>query len=101
MRPVKPPYTRRQLLVCTHHRDPATGKSSCGVNGSGPFRELLKKTVKERGLKGTVVVTQTGCLDICPTAGCAIAYHPDGEFFVSDTTPEAADAAIAHLLREG
>ncbi len=99
MKPVKTPYARRQMLVCFNSRDPATGKPSCGMNGGAQLRDYLKKTVKERGLKGDVIVTGTGCIDICPAHGCAVAFQPDGEFFVSDTDEASAEALIAHLVR--
>lgn len=97
MKPIKPPYTTRQLLVCTHTRDPASGKPSCGANGAQAFRDGMKKTLKARGLKGTYLVTATGCMDICPDQGCTVAFQPEGEFFLSDTTEEAAAEALARL----
>ncbi len=99
MKPVKSPYAKRQLLVCFNSRDPSTGKPSCGMNGSAALRDYLKKTVKERGLKGEVIVTGTGCLDICPAHGCAVAFQPEGEFFLSDTTEEAGEELIRYLTR--
>jgi predicted metal-binding protein len=97
MKPVKAPYATRQMLVCTHHRDPATGKASCAVNGGVALKDHLKKTVKERGWKGDVVVTQTGCMDVCPTHGVAVGFHPDATFFVAE--PDEAEALLEHLHR--
>lgn len=97
MNPARPPFRVRQLLVCTHVRDPESGKSSCGRNGSIELRERLKKTVKARGLKGEVVVTQTGCLDLCPVVGCAVAFHPEGDFYVAGADED--ELLLAHLTR--
>lgn len=97
MKPVKRPYEVRQLVVCTNARDPATGKASCGMNGAEALLGQLKKTVKERGLKGRVVATKSGCLDICPDRGCIVGFHPEGEFFHEECTPEAGERLLQRL----
>ena len=99
MKPVKAPYTARQMLVCTHHREAESGKPSCGANGAQGLRDALKKTVKSNGWKGEVIVTQTGCLDICPAQGCVVGFHPEGDFYVVETDVSAAPALLSHLRR--
>lgn len=101
MKPVKRPYEVRQVLVCANVRDPASGKASCGNNGAEVVIGHLKKTVKERGLKGKVVATRSGCLDLCPDQGCIVAFQPDGEFFHAECTVEEAEAVLARLTRDG
>lgn len=100
MKAVKRPYERRQLLICTNARDPSTGKPSCGLNGAEELLGLLKKTVKERGLKPRVIVTRAGCLDICPDKGCIVGFQPEGEFFHEECTPEGG-ARLLDRLTEG
>lgn len=94
--PVPPPYRVRQLFVCTHTRDPASGKASCGANGSVALRETLKHAVKARGLKRQVLVTQSGCLDVCPASGCAVAFYPENTWYIAD--PGEADQLLAQLI---
>jgi predicted metal-binding protein len=94
---VKRPYEVRQLLVCTNARDPATGKSSCGANGAEALLGQLKRTVKERGLKGRVIVTRAGCMDICPDRGCIVGFHPEAAFFHADCTVESGEALLEKL----
>ncbi len=101
MKAVKKPYEVRQLLVCANLRDPATGKPSCGQNGAQSLLEQLKKTVKERGLKGRYIVTKTGCLDICPEKGCIVGFQPEGEFFHVDCSPSSAESLLAKLVDVG
>ena len=98
MRSVPAPYRKRQLLVCTNRRDPDAPKPSCAGNGGLDLRDRLKVKIKERGLKGTVIVTGTSCLDLCPAAGCMIGFQPDGEFFVVPTDEAGDDALIERLL---
>ena len=100
MKSVKKPYEIRQLLVCANLRDPTTGKASCGQNGAQALLDQLKKTVKERGLKGRYVVTKTGCLDICPDKGCIVGFQPEGAFFHVDCTPESGEALLAKLVSD-
>ena len=99
-RPVRAPFTKRQILICTNQRDPSTGKPSCGMNGSIGMRDRMKAKLKERGLKGQLIVTGTSCLDYCPAQGCTVAIWPDGEFLISDVSPEAEEALIERGLRE-
>jgi (2Fe-2S) ferredoxin len=68
------------------------------MNGSVAFREHLKKTVKERGLKGQVMITGTSCLDFCPAQGCTIAIYPDNEWAIVDISPESEEAVLARAL---
>ncbi len=97
MKPVKRPYEVRQLVVCTNQRDPSTGKSSCGQNGAEALLGQLKKAVKERGLKGQVLVTKSGCLDICPDRGCIVGFHPEGAFFHEECDAEAGERLLQRL----
>lgn len=94
--PVPPPYTVRQVLVCTNVRDPATGKGSCGANGSAAFREKLKHAVKARGLKRQVLVTQSGCLDYCPATGCTVAVYPENRWYLAEM--DEVDAVLDQIL---
>ena len=98
MKPIKPPWTERQVLVCTNARDPATGKPSCGMNGSARLREELKIRIKAGGLKGRFAATATGCLDVCPAEGCVVAFHPERDFYLANPTPEGIDEVYARLV---
>lgn len=98
MKPVKRPYEVRQVLVCANVRDPGAGKPSCGGNGAQAMVDELKKTLKARGLKGRVIATKTGCMDICPDQGCIVAFNPGGEFFHVETTPAGTEAVLARLI---
>ncbi len=98
LRPVKQPYSVRQVLVCTNVRDPSTGKPSCGMNDSAGFRDRIKQLVKARGLKGQVMVTGTSCLDYCPAQGCTVAFYPENKWAIVDISPESEEAVLARAL---
>lgn len=81
------PY-KRIVFVCVNSR--ADGSPSCGNPGQdGPaVLQALKAGVKERGLKGKVRVTRTGCLDLC-ARGPVVMVYPEGDCY---TSVKAADA---------
>lgn len=81
------PY-RRVVLVCTNSR--ADGSASCGNPGQDGLAiwEALKTGAKERGLKGRVRVSRTGCLDMC-SRGPVVMVYPEGDCY---TGVQAADA---------
>ncbi|MDP2313348.1 MAG: hypothetical protein Q8P41_10615 [Pseudomonadota bacterium] len=69
------------------------------MNGSTTFREHLKKAVKERGLKGQVMITGTSCLDFCPAEGCVVAFYPDNEWMIIEATRENEEVVLARAIR--
>lgn len=95
--PLKPPYTVRQVQICTNHRDPSMNRASCGANGGGALRERLKAAAKAAGRKGEVMVIGTSCLGYCPAAGCAVGVVPDGEWEI--LLPEQEEAFLQRVLR--
>ena len=72
------PY-RKTLFVCTNAR--ADGRISCAGSGRAGERicAALKDAVKEAGLKGTVRVARSGCLDLCEK-GPNLFVYPEGEW---------------------
>ncbi len=72
------------ILVCTNVRD--DGRESCGGRGSAALRDALKAALTERGLKGKVRVSQTGCLGQC-AAGPNVMVFPNGTWH-SGVRPE-------------
>lgn len=97
-KPVPPPCDTRHLLICTNNRDPATGKPSCGMNGSARLREQLKLAIKQRGLKGRVKATATGCLDYCPADGCVVGFYPENTWAIVPTDEASGEALLGQLV---
>jgi len=86
---------RKTVFVCTHAR--TDGRTSCGDPGRGGLElcEALKQGVKRSGLKDTVRVARSGCLDLCEQ-GPNVFLYP-GEVWLSDLKPEDADAILKKL----
>jgi len=81
----KTPY-EKYILVCENQRD--DGTKCCGVQGTA-IRELLKQTVKERGLAKKIRVSKSGCLDLC-SQGPSVLLTPDHTWF-QEVTPKDVD----------
>ena len=71
------PY-KCHLFVCTNSRDGV--RKSCGDAGSGELKRVLKEEISDRGWKGTVRVSTSGCLGVCDT-GPNIMLYPQQLLF--------------------
>ena len=72
------PYNKI-LFVCTNRR-PECERVSCAPGGGDRLRDTLKAMVKERGLKGKIRVSQSGCMDRCEK-GPNIMLFPDNVWY--------------------
>jgi len=92
-----PLQPRVQVFVCTHARaadDPL--RSGCGDAGPAVFAALKSATLTA-GVSGTVWITRTGCMGLCPPTGCSVAVEPAHSHYVE---VEAADVpALLTTLR--
>ena len=98
LKPVKPPFRQRQVLVCTNLRDPAFNRPSCGAHGGIELRERLNAAVKERGLMGELLVNGASCLGFCPDKGCAVGIHPDNEWLLVESCADDEAALLQRIL---
>lgn len=73
----KSPYACH-LFVCTKSR--GGERKSCGDGDTAGIKEVLKEAVAERGWKGTVRVSDSGCLGLCET-GPNIMIYPQQIWF--------------------
>jgi (2Fe-2S) ferredoxin len=87
------PY-RRLIVVCTNIKE--EGKAACGRRDSGFLYDALKAAVHERGLKGIVRVSKTGCLGQCEH-GPNMMVFPEG-IWHSHVTVEDLPGLIALYL---
>jgi (2Fe-2S) ferredoxin len=71
------PY-RALILVCVNVKE--DGRECCGGRGSAALYDALKSAVSERGLKGIVRVSRSGCLGQC-SFGPNIMVFPEGVWY--------------------
>ncbi len=95
---------RHIAFVCTNRRDATDARGSCAARGSEQLLERLKELVSERGQKGKVRVTKSGCLDFC-AKGCTVAVFSANkahrETWYTRVKPEDADELFdSHIMRD-
>ncbi len=71
------PHFEKYIFVCENKR--ADGEC-CAAKGSERLRALLKQAIHDRGLKGRVRVSRSGCLDVC-SEGANVLLMPDNIWF--------------------
>ena len=74
---VSKPKFEKYIFVCENKR--AAGEC-CAAKGSKHLRVLLKQAIHDRGLKGRVRVSRSGCLDVC-SQGANVLLMPDNIWF--------------------
>ena len=75
--PQEAPYAC-QIFVCTNDRHGK--KKSCADGDSSAIRSLLKAQIKDRGWKGRVRVSQSGCMGLC-MKGPNVILYPENLWF--------------------
>ena len=88
----KPIPYQKTVFVCTNSRE---GKSACANPGVGgdAVCHALKEAVKAAGLKSTIRIARSGCLDRC-AEGPNLFVYPDGRWFSG-----VSEADVPELLR--
>jgi (2Fe-2S) ferredoxin len=72
------------LFVCSNVRENRPDNPGCGARGGEELKAVLKKEINDRGWKGRVRVSATGCMGLCGT-GPNILLHPQGIHFSAVT----------------
>ncbi|MBI4686363.1 MAG: (2Fe-2S) ferredoxin domain-containing protein, partial [Nitrospirae bacterium] len=79
------------VFVCTHSRGGA--RKACADNNSPVTLDKLKQLVSEKGWKGKVKVSPSGCLGPCDE-GPNVMIYPQGVWF-SEVSSEDAGQIVA------
>lgn len=82
---------KAHVLVCQH--------KTCLKQGGKTSRKALKRALKERDLRGEVMVTKVKCLDQCGRGPVWVVY-PDGVWYGS-VDERAARKIVTEHLEEG
>ena len=83
------------IFVCSNVRENRPDKPGCGASGGSALKALLKQAIKDRGWKGRVRVSTTGCMGLCG-AGPNVLLHPQGIHF-SAVTAEDLDLILEQV----
>ena len=76
------------ILVCTNDR--GGERKSCADNNSPSIRTAIKKGVGERGWKGKVRVSLTGCMGLC-AKGPNVMLYPQKIWFSDVSTDDVGE----------
>lgn len=81
------------VFVCTNDR--AGERKSCADDNSQLVKAIIKKAVDERGWKGKVRVSASGCLGLCAT-GPNVMIYPQKVWF-SGVSPDDVDNIVSAI----
>ncbi|MBI4430140.1 MAG: (2Fe-2S) ferredoxin domain-containing protein [Candidatus Omnitrophica bacterium] len=90
---------KKIIFVCVNQREEG---ACCGPSGGREIREQLKQLVYEKGLKGVVRVSQSGCMDVC-AKGPNVMVFPDNIWYRGVTVadvPKILTESLAGLADE-
>ena len=81
------------VFVCTNDR--GGKKKSCADNDSPLIRKALKEGVNERGWKGKVRVSQSGCMGLC-AKGPNVMVYPQ-KIWYSQVSTDDVDLILSKI----
>jgi (2Fe-2S) ferredoxin len=81
------------VFVCTNDRKGE--RQSCSDNNSMDLKNILKQAVSEKGWKGKVRISTSGCMGLC-SKGANVMIYPQQIWF-SESLPEDAEKILATL----
>jgi (2Fe-2S) ferredoxin len=88
------PYAAH-VFVCTNDR--GGEKKSCADNNSQSVKSQLKEAVNEKGWKGKVRISTSGCMGLC-ARGSNVMIYPQKIWF-SEVLPDEVDEIISTVDR--
>lgn len=88
------PYVAH-VFVCTNNR--GGERKSCADNNSPIVKSKLKEAVNEKGWKGKVRISTSGCMGLC-SKGSNMMIYPQKIWF-SEVSPDEVDEIITTIER--
>jgi (2Fe-2S) ferredoxin len=88
------PYVAH-VFVCTNDR--GGERKSCADNNSQIVKSKLKEAVNEKGWKGKVRISTSGCMGLC-AKGSNVIIYPQKIWF-SEVSPDDVDEIISTIER--
>jgi (2Fe-2S) ferredoxin len=88
------PYVAH-VFVCTNNR--GGERKSCADNNSPIVKSKLKEAVNEKGWKGKVRISTSGCMGLC-SKGSNVMIYPQKIWF-SEVSPDEVDEIITTIER--
>ncbi|HVP11072.1 MAG TPA: (2Fe-2S) ferredoxin domain-containing protein [Phycisphaerae bacterium] len=92
------PLPEKHVFVCTNTRPDADPRGCCLTRAGGTIRDLFKRLIAERGLKGKVRINSTDCLGQCEH-GAVVVVYPDGTWYRGVRPEDVVQIVESHLVR--
>jgi len=86
------PYVAH-VFVCTNDRKGE--RKSCADNNSPLIKSRLKAVVEEKGWKGKIRISTSGCMGLCAKCSNVIIYPQ--KIWFSGVTPDDVDEVVSAL----
>lgn len=87
----------RHVFVCTNQREPGSARPSCNPDGKAELHKQLKQATDAAGLKATVRINKSGCLDQCEH-GPTVVVYPDAIWYGGVQPADVAEIVQSHLV---
>src|SRR5262245_65221024 len=91
------PAFERHVFVCTNTRPDGHPRGCCAAKDSAAIRERLKELVSARGLKKTIRVNTSGCLDQCEH-GVTVVVYPEAVWYGFVKMTDVEEILESHLI---
>jgi (2Fe-2S) ferredoxin len=88
---------QHHIFVCENLREEGHEKGSCAAKGSMDLRQALKKSIKAKGLRGTVRANAAGCLDACEF-GPSIVVYPEAIWYGGVQLGDLDEIIDSHIV---
>ena len=85
------------VFVCENEREKHAARPSCAREDGKKLRGALKDAVKAAGLKRTVRVNSSGCLDQCEHAAVMVVY-PEAVWYGFVSVDDVKEIVSEHLV---
>ena len=71
---------------------------SCAANAGTDIAAAFRSARAEHGLGGSVFVTETLCLGVCPRDGVTVVVYPEAVWYVGVTLGDVSEIVASHML---
>lgn len=89
----------KHIFVCENKRPEGHPKGCCADKNSADIKNLFKKRLAELGLKASVRVNTSGCLDACEY-GITLVVYPEQVWYGNVTLNDVEEILQQHILND-
>jgi (2Fe-2S) ferredoxin len=91
------PGFERHVFVCINERAPGAERGCCLAKGGSKVRDMFKKQLALRGLRGRVRANKAGCLDQCEH-GVTVVVYPEQVWYGGVTVEDVSEIIERHIV---